>query len=97
MREVQEETGLNVRETKLIGVYTSPHVIVEYADGNLIQGVTMSFEVEVEVVGGELRLSDETTAFAHFTIDELDPIDVLEQHSQRIKNAVQNREAALIR
>ena len=36
VREVLEETGLQVRVTGLTGVYTSPDLIVEYADGNQI-------------------------------------------------------------
>ena len=33
-REVLEETKLVVRVGKLVGVYSSPHFIMEYADGN---------------------------------------------------------------
>ena len=61
IREALEETGLQVRVTKLVGVYTSPNIVVQYADGNRIQPVAFSFEAEI--VGGELGLSDETTAY----------------------------------
>ena len=59
IRETLEETGLHVRVTRLVGVYTSPNIMIQYADGNRIQPVTFSFEAEI--VGGELGLSDETT------------------------------------
>ena len=59
VRETLEETGLEVRVTKLVGIYTSPDLVIEYSDGARIQPVAFSFEVEI--VGGELSLSDETT------------------------------------
>lgn len=92
VREVLEETGLDVQVTKLVGVYTSPDIMVEYADGNRIQPVAFSFEAEV--VGGELCLSDETTEFGYVAIQELDAIDLMEHHKQRIKDALQNQKAA---
>ena len=52
VREVLEETGLEVRVIKLVGVYTSPDILVVYPDGNKIQPVAFSFEAEV--IGGEL-------------------------------------------
>jgi len=95
IREVLEETGLDVQVTRLVGVYTSPDVMVEYADGNRIQPVAFSFEAEV--VGGELRLSDETTEYGYISVDELDTIDLMEHHKQRVEDAIQNRAAAFFR
>ena len=92
VREVLEETGLDVRVTKLVGVYTSPDIMVEYADGNRIQPVAFSFEAEV--VGGELCLSDETTEYGYFAAQKLDAIDLMEHHKQRIEDALQNQKAA---
>ena len=95
IREVLEETGLDVRVTKLVGVYTSPHQIIEYADGNRIQAITFSFEAEV--VGGEVCLSDETTGYGYFTLDEMEALDLMESSMDRITDAVENREAAFLR
>ena len=39
VREVLEETGLAVRVTRMVGVYTSPDLIIEYPDGNRVQPV----------------------------------------------------------
>ena len=90
VREAQEETGLDVRVTKLVGVYTSPDIMIEYADGNRVQPVAFSFEAEI--IGGVLGLSDETTEFGYFGIGELDRLDLMEHHHQRILDAAENRE-----
>jgi len=95
VREVLEETGLRVRVTRLIGVYTSPHLAVEYSDGNLVQPVAFSFEARV--TGGELQLSDETTDFGYIPVDQLHSVDVMENHLQRIQDALQNQVAAFYR
>jgi len=95
VREALEETGLQVRVIKLVGVYTSPNIMVEYPDGNRIQPVAFSFEAEV--VGGELGLSNETTEYGYVPVDELDTVDLMEHHRERIEDAVQDRTAAFFR
>ncbi|MFN8446915.1 MAG: NUDIX domain-containing protein [Caldilineaceae bacterium] len=40
-REFWEETGLRVQTVRLIGVYSDPHLVVEYADGNRWQYVSL--------------------------------------------------------
>lgn len=94
-RELREETGLRGRVTRLIGIYTSPHLVVERMDGNRIQMVGFSFEVAV--TGGELELSDETTAFGWFTPDEIAAMDVMEHHHERISDAFAARVAAFVK
>ena len=94
VRELLEETGLEVRVTKLIGIYTTPNLLMEYPDGNRIQPVAFSFEVEI--TGGELGLSDETTEFGWYTQAEIDKMDVLEHHIPRINDAIENRPEAFI-
>ena len=91
-RELLEETGLEVRVTKLIGVYTTPDLLMEYPDGNRIQPVAFSFEAEI--TGGELGLSDEVTGFGWYTLAEIEGMDILEHHIPRIQDAVANRPEA---
>ena len=95
IREVMEETGLEVRVVRLIGVYTTPDMLIEYRDGNKIQPVTFSFEAEV--TGGELGLSDETIDFGWYTVAEIDAMDTLEHHLTRIHDAVKDLPEAFFR
>ena len=95
VRETIEETGLEVRTTRLVGIYTSPDVIVVYADGERCQQVAMTFEAKV--TGGELRLSDETTDHGYFSVDSLNGLDLMEYHLEQIQDAVQNLPEAIVR
>jgi ADP-ribose pyrophosphatase YjhB (NUDIX family) len=58
-REVLEESGLCVRVEQLSNVYTNPHLLLEYPNGNRLQLVVLHFAAEP--IGGALRSSEETT------------------------------------
>jgi ADP-ribose pyrophosphatase YjhB (NUDIX family) len=57
-REVLEETGLAVVSTELVGVFSDPSRIVEYAEGNVYRLLTLAFAVAV--APGTPRVSDES-------------------------------------
>ena len=95
VRETFEETGLKVRVTKLVGIYTSPNMIVTYKDGNRWQSIGISFEAEV--TGGEMQLSDETIDIGYFPIDSLGDLDILEDLLERIQDAVMHSPRAIIK
>ena len=95
VREVLEETGLEVRVTKLVGIYTSPDLLIEFPDGNKIQPVAFSFEAEI--TGGELGLSSETIAFGWYTVAEIEAMDTMEHHITRIHDALKNVPEAVYR
>ena len=95
IREAMEETGLEVHVTRLVGIYTSPNLIIEYADGNRLQPVAMTFEAEA--TGGELRLSDETTDYGYFSVNSLDIVDLMEHHLERIQDAMLNAPTAIMK
>lgn len=95
VREVREETGLEVEVVRLVGLYSSPDVLVEYADGNRRQIVAAHFLVRI--LGGELGLSDETTEAGYFSRGELEALDLMEHHRPRIADSFAGQEAAFIR
>lgn len=94
-REVLEETGLVVRIVRLLGVYSDPHLLVEYPDGNRFQVVVLNFEVEV--LGGEPGLSDETTQVGYFTPQEIEALDLMQHHRQRIADYLAGRPEPFVR
>jgi len=94
-REVLEETGLVVRVGRLIGVYSTPHRIIEYADGNRRQGLTMNFEAVP--IGGELCVTDETTEAGYFSPEQMKSMDVMEPVYERVADAFAGQEAAFVR
>ena len=85
-REVWEETGLKVRVTRLIGVYSNPDQLVVYNDGNKAFMVVTSFEAEI--LSGELGLSDETTDFGYFSLAEMETMPMHGQHKNRVEDAL---------
>src|SRR5262245_54695511 len=66
MREVLEETGLQVYIKRLVGVYSDPHRITEYDDGNCYHFV--SRVLEVEAVAGEIKISTESNACQYYFV-----------------------------
>jgi ADP-ribose pyrophosphatase YjhB (NUDIX family) len=95
MREVFEETGLEVRVKRLTGVYSNPDQLVIYPDGKQAHFVVMNFEVEV--VGGELGLSNETSEAGYFSPAEIASMPMHDRHADRVKDALTDQAEACIR
>jgi ADP-ribose pyrophosphatase YjhB (NUDIX family) len=94
-REVFEETGLNVRVKRLVGVYSHPDQLVVYPDGKKAHIVALHFEAEI--TSGELGLSNETTDFGYFTLQQIEGLEMLGRHKERIMDTLENRPNALIK
>jgi ADP-ribose pyrophosphatase YjhB (NUDIX family) len=94
-REVLEETGLIVRVRRLVGVYSHPDQLVVYPDGHKAFIVAIHFEAEV--IGGELGLSDETSDFGYFSLEETETLEVLGRHQERIIDSLRNQTEAVIK
>lgn len=96
IREVWEETGLNIRIKRMIGVYSDPKSqVFKYPNGVTTHFITIYFEGEV--VGGEINCSSpETLQLNYFSMDDL-PNDILPMHPQWLKDALCQQEAPFIR
>ncbi len=95
IREIQEETGLQCRIVRLIGVYSSPNFVLDYGERGRFQVVGLNFELEP--IGGELGLSNETTAVGFFSAAEIAGLDLLEHHRERIADAFAGQKITVIR
>ena len=95
IREVWEETSLHVRVKRLVGVYSDPNQLVIYPDGNKVFVVALSFEVEI--IGGELGLSNETTDAGFFSVTEMGAMVLLGNHKLRVEDALLNQAEAFVK
>ena len=95
IREVQEETRLTVRVLRLIGVYSDPNALVVYNEHTAVQIVALSFEVEI--TDGEPGLSNETSDWGYYSLEEIDKLDMLLNHHIRIQDAFLAQQEAFIR
>lgn len=92
-REVLEETGLKVRATRLLGVYSNPDQLVIYKDGTKAFFVVLNFEVQV--LEGEVGLSDETTDVGWFTLKDMESMPIHANHKIRVEDAMRGGDAAM--
>ena len=95
IREVQEETGLTVRVLRLVGVYSDPDWLVIYPNDNAVQIVALNFEVEI--TAGKPGLSNETSDWGYFSLEEIAKLEMLLNHEIRIKDAFRGQIAAFIK
>ena len=95
IREVWEETGLQVEIARLVSVYTHPHRILEYSDGNRVQLVVLHFEAIA--VGGSLTITSETTAVDYFAPEEIAALEMSPLDRIRTLDALEGRAATIIR
>jgi ADP-ribose pyrophosphatase YjhB (NUDIX family) len=96
VREVREETGLEVEPLRVIGVYSDPanHQVITYPDGNVIHYVSTVFECTVR--GGTLACGAESLELGYFPPDAL-PDDTLAISRIRIVDALARQVGAFVR
>jgi ADP-ribose pyrophosphatase YjhB (NUDIX family) len=74
IREVREETGLEVEITDFVGIYSDPKHIIAYEDGEVRQQFSLCFRARP--IGGALRGSLESKEVSWVPSDELDALSI---------------------
>lgn len=94
-REVFEETGLNIKISRLIGVYSDPKSqVFKYPDGRITHFVTCCFDCQI--TGGEISSAcPETLDLKFFSPDHL-PKNILTMHPRWLKDAL-SKEGPFVR
>jgi len=87
MREVKEETGLDVEVTELSGVYTNPRHVIAYDDGEVRQQFSLCFRTRL--IGGRITTSSETSEVAFVPVDRLAEYNIHPSMRLRIDHGLQ--------
>jgi ADP-ribose pyrophosphatase YjhB (NUDIX family) len=74
IREVKEETGIDVEPTGIIGVYSDPKHVIAYTDGEVRQQFSICFRARP--VGGGLRTSNESSEVHWVSREDLDALNI---------------------
>jgi ADP-ribose pyrophosphatase YjhB (NUDIX family) len=86
VREVKEETGMDVQVTGLVGLYTNPAHVMAYEDGEVRQQFSLCFRARL--LGGQLTNSPESKAVRWVPIAEVDVLNIHPSMRLRIQHGL---------
>lgn len=87
IREVKEETGLEVAPVSIVGIYSDPRHVFAYDDGEVRQ--EFSICLLMRWVGGTLAVSEESHELAFFTPDEIEELPMVDSIRRRVRDFLQ--------
>ncbi len=86
VREVREETGLDVKVTDIIGTYTDPDVRIEYSDGEVRREFTIVYFGTVS--NSDVVIDDESFTYAWVSISEVENYPMAKSQQRRIQDVL---------
>jgi 8-oxo-dGTP pyrophosphatase MutT (NUDIX family) len=93
VREVREETGLEVEPTRIVGIYSDPKHVFAYSDGEVRQEFNIC--LACQPLGGELRVSEESYEVRFFDPPEIERLDMHPSVRLRIRDYLERTEPAI--
>ncbi|MFE3080909.1 NUDIX hydrolase [Nocardia tengchongensis] len=89
VREVEEETGIAVTVTGLIGIFSNPEHVIAYSDGEVRQEFSICFTADP--IGGEPRTSAESKEVEWVAPSNLDARNIHPSIRLRIEQGLEER------
>lgn len=93
-RETKEETGLDVEPEYTVGIYTNPNHVVAFSNGEVRQQFSVCFACRL--LGGEIKVSDESTEVGFFSPEEIEHLNMHPSIRLRIRHFLEHRERPFI-
>ncbi|HWU07576.1 MAG TPA: NUDIX domain-containing protein [Streptomyces sp.] len=90
VREVKEETGLDVEITGLVGTYTDPKHITAYTDGEVRRQFNVCFTARI--TSGQLEISDESTELRFVPPEGIEQLPMHHTQRFRLQHFLEQRE-----
>ena len=86
LREVKEESSLDVKIIDIIGTYTDPNIRVAYSDGEVRQEFTVVYFGEA--LNYDVILDDESSQFKWISLDEAIGLPLADSQKRRIEDVL---------
>lgn len=74
VREVKEESGIDVEVSDVLGIYSNPNHVIEFTDGEVRQQFSICFRARP--MGGAPAVSDESTDVRWVAGNDLDALNI---------------------
>ena len=84
VREVMEETGLDISIKDVVGTYTDGDIRIEYSDGEVRQEFIIVYLGEI--AGGSVVLDDESSEYKWIKLEEVQNLEMAESQKRRISD-----------
>ena len=94
VREVKEQTGIDVEVTGVVGIYTNPNHVMAYDDGEVRQQCSICFTTRM--LGGQLATSNETSEVEFVAPDRLESLNIHPSMRLRIDHYLEWRSTPYI-
>ncbi len=91
LREVREESGLDVVIKDIIGTYTDPNIRVAYSDGEVRQEFTVVYFGEAQ--NYDVSIDEESSQFRWVPLDELHRLPLADSQKRRIEDVLRYLES----
>lgn len=98
VRECLEETGVEVKVTGIVGVFSTPDHLIAYLKGDKVKEVRQPVNIclRARPVGGELRRTDEAAEVAWVEPTDLDGLQIHPAIRLRLEHGLSSSEPYLV-